>query len=56
MLKRLEELEDHCTRLETTLEAALKETVTFESLAARLTYKKSKTRKRTRVKRELSPE
>jgi hypothetical protein len=56
ILKRLEELEDRCTQLETTLETALKETVTFESLAAHLTDKKSKIRKRTRAKRELSPE
>ncbi len=57
-LKRLEELESRCTQLETTLETALKETVTFENLVERLTGsdKKSKTRKRTRVKREWSPE
>jgi hypothetical protein len=50
ILKRLEELEGRCTQLETTL----KDTVTFDTLAARLTGKK--TVKKVRAKRELSPE
>ena len=50
ILKRLEELEGRCTQLETTL----KDTVTFDTLAARITEKKSI--KQRRAKRELSPE
>ena len=50
ILKRLEELEGRCTQIETTL----KDTVTFETLAARLTGKKIV--KKRRVKREVSPE
>jgi hypothetical protein len=58
IMKRLEELESRFTQVETTLEASLKNTVTFENLAVRLTGddKKSKTRKRTRTKRDWSPE
>ena len=50
ILKRLEELEGRCTQLETTLN----DTVTFDTLAARITGKK--TVKKRRAKRELSPE
>ena len=50
ILKRLEELEGRCTQIETTL----KDTVTFDTLAARLTGQK--TVKKVRAKRELSPE
>ncbi len=50
ILNRLEELEGRCTQLETTL----KDTVTFDTLAARLTSKK--TVKKRRAKREWSPE
>ena len=50
IMKRLEELEGCFTQLETTL----KDTVTFDTLAARLTDKK--TVKRVRAKREWSPE
>ena len=50
ILKRLEELEGRCTQLETTL----KDTVTFDTLASRLTSKKSV--KKRRAKRELTPE
>ena len=50
ILKRLEELEGRCTQLETKLE----NTVTFDTLAARITGKK--TVKKRRGKRELSPE
>jgi hypothetical protein len=50
ILTHLEELEGRCTQLETNL----KDTVTFDTLAARLTDKK--TVKRVRAKRELSPE
>jgi hypothetical protein len=50
ILNRLEELEERCTQLETTL----KDTVTFDTLAAQLTGKK--TVKKRRAKRELSPE
>jgi hypothetical protein len=50
ILKRLEELEGRCTQIETTL----KDTVTFDTLAAQLTGKKSV--KKVRAKRELSPE
>ncbi len=49
-MKRLEELEERCNQLETTL----KETVTFDTLAAKLTGKK--TVKQRRPKRELLPE
>ena len=49
-LKRLEELEGRCTQLETTLE----DTVTFDTLAARISGKK--TVKRRRAKREWSEE
>jgi hypothetical protein len=50
ILKRLEELELRCTQLETTM----KDTATFDTLAARITG--IKTVKRRRAKRELSPE
>ena len=50
ILKRLEELEGHFTQLETTW----KDTVTYDTLAARLTDKK--TVKKRRAKRDLSPE
>ena len=50
ILKRLDELEGRCTQLET----ILKDTVTFDTLATRLTSKK--TIKKRRAKRELSPE
>ena len=50
ILKRIEELEGRCTQLETTL----KDTVTFETLAAQLTGKQ--TVKKRRAKRELSPD
>ncbi|UCD97367.1 MAG: hypothetical protein JSV42_10315 [Chloroflexota bacterium] len=50
ILTRLEELEERCTQLETTL----KDTITFEKLAARLTGKK--TIKNRRAKREWSEE
>jgi hypothetical protein len=50
ILKRFEELEERCAQLETTL----KDSVTFDSLAARLTGKK--TVKKRRDKREWSPE
>jgi hypothetical protein len=50
ILKRLEELEGRCTQIETTL----KDTVTFDTLAAQLTGKKSV--KKVRAKHELSPE
>jgi hypothetical protein len=50
ILNRLDELEGRCIKLETTL----KDTVTFDTLAARLTGQK--TVKRVRAKRELSPE
>jgi hypothetical protein len=50
ILKRLEELEERLTQSET----SLKDTITFETLAARLTGKK--TVKKRRTKRELSPE
>ena len=50
ILKRLEEAEDHYTQIET----SLKDTVTFDTLAARLTGQK--TVKKVRAKRELSPE
>ncbi len=49
-LNRLEELEERCTQLETTI----KNTVSFDALAARLTGQK--TIKQRRAKRELSPE
>ena len=41
ILMRLEELEERCTQLETTLE----DTVTFDALAARITGKKTVKRK-----------
>ncbi len=47
---RLEELEGRCTQLETTL----KDAVTFDTLAARLTGQK--TVKKVRAMRKLSPE
>jgi hypothetical protein len=50
VMKRLEELEERYIQLETTL----KDTVTFDTLAARLTGKK--TVKQRRPKRELLPE
>ena len=50
ILTRLEELEERCNQLETTLN----DTVTFDTLAARITGKK--TAKKRRAKRELSPE
>ncbi len=50
ILKRVEELELRFTQLETTL----KDTVTFETLANRITGKKAV--KRKRAKREWSPE
>lgn len=50
ILNRLEELEGRCTQLE----IALKDAVTFDTLAAQLTGKK--TVKKVRAKRELSPE
>ena len=50
ILTRLEELEERCNQLETTL----KDTVTFDALAARLTGKKVV--KKRRAKREWSPE
>lgn len=50
ILKHLEELEECCNQLETTL----KETVTFDTLAARISGKK--TVKRRRAKREWSEE
>ena len=50
IVKRIEELEVCCTQLETTLE----DTVTFDSLAVRLTGKK--TVKKRQAKIELSPE
>ena len=50
ILNRLDELEGRCTKLET----ILKDTVTFDTLAARLTGQK--TFKKVRAKRELSPE
>ncbi len=50
ILTRLEELEERCNQVETTL----KDTVTFDAMAARLTGKK--TVKKRRAKRELSPE
>ncbi len=50
ILKRLEKLEGRCTQLET----SLKDTITFETMAARLTGKK--TIKKRRAKREWSPE
>jgi hypothetical protein len=50
LLRRVEELEVRCTQLETTL----KEMVTFETLAERITGKK--TTKKRRVKRAWSPE
>ena len=49
-LNRLEELEERCNQVETTI----KDTVTFDTLAARLAGKK--TVKKRRAKRELSPE
>ena len=49
ILKRLEDLEGRCTQLETTL----KDTVTFDTLTARLTVKK--TAKKNRAKRVLTP-
>jgi hypothetical protein len=50
ILTRIEKLEELCTQLETTL----KDTVTFDALAARITGKK--TLKKRRAKREWSPE
>ena len=50
ILKRLEELEECCNQLETTH----KETVTFDTLAARISG--NKTVKRRRAKREWSEE
>ena len=50
ILKRFEELEERCAQLETTL----KDTVTFDALAARIIGKKSV--KKRRAKREISPE
>jgi hypothetical protein len=50
ILTRQEELEERCNQVETTL----KDTVTFDAMAARLTGKK--TVKKRRAKRELSPE
>jgi len=50
ILTRIEQLEELCTQLETTL----KDTVTFDTLAARISGKK--TVKRRRAKREWSPE
>ena len=50
ILTRIEQLEELCTQLETTL----KDTVTFDTLAARLTGKKIV--KRRRAQREWSPE
>jgi len=50
ILTRIEKLEERCTQIET----SLKDTVTFDTLAARLTIKK--TVKKRRSKRELSPE
>ena len=50
ILKRLEKLEGRCTQLET----SLKDTITFETRAARLTGQK--TLKKVRAKREQSPE
>ena len=50
ILKRVEELEARCTQLET----SLKDTVTFDALASRLTGQKIV--KKWRAKRELSPE
>ena len=50
ILNRLDELEGRCTKLET----ILNDTVTFDTLAARITGKK--TVKKRRAKRELSPE
>ena len=50
IIKCLEELEGRCTQLETTI----KDTVTFDTLATRLTGKK--TVKKRRARRELSPE
>ena len=50
ILTRIEQLEELCTQLETTL----KDTVTFDTLAARISGKK--TVKRRRAKREWSEE
>jgi hypothetical protein len=50
ILRRVEELEGRCTQLGT----ILKDTVTFDTLAARLTGKK--TAKKRSAKREWSPE
>ena len=50
ILTRLEELEERFNQLET----SLKDTVTFDTLAARITGKK--TVKKRQAKRELSPE
>jgi hypothetical protein len=50
ILTRLEELEEWCTQIENTL----KDTVTFDALAARITGKK--TLKKRRAKREWSEE
>lgn len=50
ILTRIDQLEELCTQLETTL----KDTVTFDALAARITGKK--TLKKRRAKREWSPE
>ena len=50
IIERLEELEGRCTQIETTL----KDTVTFDTLAARITGKKIV--KKRRSKREWSPE
>jgi hypothetical protein len=50
ILTRIEQLEELCTQLETTL----KDTVTFDTLVARISGKK--TVKRRRAKQEWSPE
>ena len=57
IIKRLEDLEGRCTQLAT----AMKDTVTFETLAARLigisdTTKGTKKVRKPRAKREWSPE
>jgi len=59
ILERLVQLEWCCTQLETTLTTVMKDMVTFETLAARLTgMTGSDTKKvrKARAKRELTPE
>ncbi len=46
ILKRIEELEERCNQLETTL----KDTVTFDTLAARLTGKKTVKKKTSQAR------